>query len=360
MNLYEKYRPKNFSEVIGQDIPIKILKHLIDNPKSHHAILLTGIHGVGKTSLARLFAKTINCLQQENNLCNACENCLELSSVDIIEIDGATYTSVENIRQIIEDSNYLPVKFKYKIYIIDEVHMISKNAFNSLLKTLEKPPEHVKFVFATTEKYKIPDTILSRCLIIPLSKINNSALELKLTMICKEENKMLNSHTIQQIISLSNGSVRDSISFLEIAFKLFDHNQEKDFFSYIKILSDNQVIEILELILQGNCADAINLWENMESVGYDPKNFLNKMLEILFNVFMAKNYNKTQDSLDNILKYKISNGLIVGFQEILLTQLEALFNDGKHVVHNAIMMMTILDDTMDLSKFIKRSFSLKS
>ena len=228
--LARKYRPQTFSELIGQDVLVQALSNAFKLNKLAHAFLLTGVRGIGKTTTARIIARTINCENlNPNNFesCNKCDSCKSIyneSNMDVLEMDAASRTGVDDVREIIDNVKYKPVSLKYKIFIIDEVHMLSKSAFNALLKTLEEPPLHVKFIFATTEVKKIPITILSRCQRFDLQRINNKTLTEHLNKISKIEKISISNESIYLIVRAADGSARDALSLLDQANILSSDN----------------------------------------------------------------------------------------------------------------------------------------
>ena len=217
--LYRKFRPLNFSEMVGQEHITKTLKNQIIANRVGHAYLFNGGRGTGKTSAAKILARAINCLNpKDGEPCNECEICKGAISgalTDIVEMDAASNNSVEDIRSIREEVNFLPTKAKYRVYIIDEVHMLSTGAFNALLKTLEEPPEHVKFILATTEPQKLPTTILSRCQRFDFKKISTEDIIKRLEIVCKESNIDITKSALNIIAVLSEGAMRDALSILE-------------------------------------------------------------------------------------------------------------------------------------------------
>src|SRR5215207_6062248 len=224
--LARKYRPQTFGELIGQDAMVKTLANAIDRGRIAHAFLLTGVRGVGKTSTARLVAKALNCVGPDEqggptiSPCGVCEQCRAIAEgrhIDVIEMDAASHTGVDDVREIIDAVRYASVSARYKIYIIDEVHMLSKNAFNALLKTLEEPPAHVKFLFATTEVDKLPVTVLSRCQRFDLRRIPKDLLEQQFASICRREGVEAEPEALSIIASAAEGSSRDGLSILDQA-----------------------------------------------------------------------------------------------------------------------------------------------
>ena len=221
--LARKYRPQKFEDLVGQDSLVQILKGAITNDRLAHAYVLTGVRGVGKTTTARLIALSINCQKRSKDNCEPCGDCDSCkstgvdSNLDVIEMDAASNTGVDDIREIIDNVKYKPIIGKFKIFIIDEVHMLSKSAFNALLKTLEEPPEHVKFIFATTEVKKIPITVLSRCQRFDLLRIENNNLTKHLLKVVELENIDIDNDSISLIVRAADGSIRDGLSLLDQA-----------------------------------------------------------------------------------------------------------------------------------------------
>ncbi|RAL55089.1 DNA polymerase III, subunit gamma and tau [Candidatus Gracilibacteria bacterium GN02-872] len=231
MSLYTKYRPQDFDNLVGQNFIKETLKKAICEEKTVGAYLFCGPRGTGKTSTARIFAKAINCLNpHEGNPCLECEVCKEFAEeklIDIIEIDAASHTGVDNIREIIEKAQFAPTKTKFKVYIIDEVHMLSKGAFNALLKILEEPPKHVKFILATTETHKVPETIISRCQRYDFKRIDNDSIRERLLFIAKSEDIKIDEDSLNYIISSSNGGLRNAISLFEQLIEDKEINYQK-------------------------------------------------------------------------------------------------------------------------------------
>jgi len=290
-----KYRPQSFKDLIGQEIAAEIILNGIQQNKTPNAYLLTGIRGVGKTTTARLIAKALNCNNDftKNIQCpkgTYC-HCLEIAAsnhMDVIEIDAASKTGIDDVREIIENAKYSPTSGKYKIFIIDEVHMLSKQAFNGLLKTLEEPPSRLKFVLATTEVRKIPITILSRCQRLDLKRVSIENISKHLKKILEIE-KILLSESIINIISMqSEGSVRDAVSLLDrvILFtKLRETKGELKEEEVIKILGINnktEVIKLLNIILQGKTKEAVSIINQFLDNGVDARNILNDLLEVIY------------------------------------------------------------------------------
>ncbi len=288
-----KYRPQNFSDLIGQEILSKTITNGIKTGRTPNAYLLTGIRGVGKTTTARLIAKALNCEKSsKDSICdkkNFCQTCVEIANsnhIDVLEMDAASKTGIDDIRDLIENSKYSPTSAKFKIFIIDEVHMLSKQAFNGLLKTLEEPPLSLKFILATTEVKKIPITILSRCQRFDLKRVNIESIYKHLENISKKENGNISSKALRIISQVSEGSVRDGISLLDraLSYQNVTSNNEvrdQDLRNMLGLADRGKVIQILKEVFEGNSQNAINILKELFSDGIEAKHFLNDILDIL-------------------------------------------------------------------------------
>ncbi|WP_440678945.1 DNA polymerase III subunit gamma/tau [Candidatus Pelagibacter sp. HIMB1611] len=285
-----KYRPQIFDDLIGQEVVAETIINSIKADKVPNAYLFTGIRGIGKTTTARIVAKALNCSNGIEKMCidNLCENCHSIansSHIDVLEMDAASKTGVDDVRDLIEFSRYGPTSAKYKIFIIDEVHMLSKQAFNALLKTLEEPPSYLKFIFATTEIKKIPITVVSRCQRFDLSRIKSSELLDFIKKIKDKENGKVTDDALKLIVKISEGSVRDALSLLDRALLSLDKDKEIDLNSAQKIFGyfdKSQLIDLFELILRGEEEKVIKIYRKIYDQGVEPKIFLNDFLELLY------------------------------------------------------------------------------
>ena len=289
-----KYRPQEFKDLIGQEVMAQTITNAIKLEKTPNAYLLTGIRGVGKTTTARLIAKALNCTKNFSlgEKCNASEKChckeiVDSNHMDVLEMDAASKTGIDDVRELIENSKYSPTSAKFKIFIIDEVHMLSKQAFNGLLKTLEEPPPSLKFILATTEIRKIPVTILSRCQRFDLKRVSVDQLCEHLKMIANKEKGKISGDAIKLIARSSEGSVRDSISLLDRALitQTFNDNREVkevDVRQMLGLADKSKIISLLKEVLSGNESGALSLLREMINNGLDAKNFLNDILEALY------------------------------------------------------------------------------
>jgi DNA polymerase III subunit gamma/tau len=291
-----KYRPSSFEDLIGQEVVTETIINSIKCDKVPNAYLFTGIRGIGKTTIARIVAKSLNCLNGIGNLCknDLCENCEAItnsSHIDVLEMDAASKTGVDDVRDLIEFSRYGPTSSRYKIFIIDEVHMLSKQAFNALLKTLEEPPEYLKFIFATTEIKKIPITVVSRCQRFNLNRIKSTELFEFIKKIKDKENGKASDDALKLIVKISEGSVRDALSLLDRGLIALDANKELDLNTAQKIFGyfdKSQLINIFKLILKGDEKKVIEFYRKIYDQGIEPKIFINDFLEL---VYYFKNIN---------------------------------------------------------------------
>ena len=335
-----KYRPQTFDDLIGQDVVSETILNSIKANKIPNAFLFTGIRGIGKTTTARIVAKSLNCLNGIDNLCkeNYCENCDSItnsSHIDVLEMDAASKTGVDDVRDLIEFSRYGPTSSKYKIFIIDEVHMLSKQAFNALLKTLEEPPEYLKFIFATTEIKKIPITVVSRCQRFDLSRIKSSELFKFIKKIKDKEKGNVSDDALKLIVKISEGSVRDALSLLDRGLLALKNNEldlklAQKIFGYF---DKSQLIELFKLVLDGNNKEVLKVYKKIYDQGVEPKVFINDFLEL---IYYFKNINSltlegTNFSLNDseFLKIKeISNNLsdqvLILFWQFSIKTLEEL------------------------------------
>ena len=285
-----KYRPQVFKDLIGQEIVAQTIYNAIKFDKSPNAYLFTGIRGVGKTTFARIVAKSLNCEKGIDKLCSKdfCQHCLSIinsNHIDVLEIDAASKTGVDDVRDLIEFSRYSPSIAKFKIFIIDEVHMLSKQAFNALLKTLEEPPKYLKFIFATTEIKKIPVTIVSRSQRFDLSRVSFEKLFEFLKKIKELENGMISDEALKLIVKISEGSVRDSLSLLDRALIANETNNElslSDAYNIFGYTDKSSYIELLDNILVGDESSVLDRYKEIYNSGVEARIFLNDFLEILF------------------------------------------------------------------------------
>ena len=288
--LARKYRPQVFADLIGQEALVKTITNAIATNRLAHAYMLMGIRGVGKTSSARIIAKGLNCIGEDGqggmtpNPCGKCRHCLDIaadSHIDVIEIDAASNTGVDNVREIIEGAKYNPVSARFKIYIIDEVHMLSKQAFNALLKTLEEPPARIKFIFATTEIRKVPITILSRCQRFDLRRLDEGLLSEHLGKIVSSEGAKAEDESLHLIARAGDGSVRDSLSLLDQAITQFNGDiKTADIRDMLGLADRTGLFDLYEAIMAGRVADALNLLDNQYNQGADPLVITQDMMDL--------------------------------------------------------------------------------
>ena len=342
--LYRKFRPITFSEIVGQEHIIRTLRNQIIAGRVGHAYLFNGGRGTGKTSAAKILARAINCLNpKDGEPCNECEICkgaINGSLTDIVEMDAASNNSVEDIRSIREEVNFLPTKAKYRVYIIDEVHMLSTGAFNALLKTLEEPPEHVKFILATTEPQKLPATILSRCQRFDFKKISNENIIKRLNIVCEKSNIEITKEALNIIAVLSEGAMRDALSILERCIQdgenKIDEDKIKDLVGIPKI---TYIHQLTESILEYDVDKALTNIDEVLEDGKDINNLLWELIKYVKDILVYKASNKlelySEEELNKIkiISEKVSKEKLVD----IIYQLSNLENDIKWSTQKTIM-----------------------
>lgn len=357
--LARKYRPQKFSEMVGQPVLIKTLSNAIKNHKIAHSFILTGIRGVGKTTTARLIAKSLNCIGKDGkgketvDPCGVCSHCVSIANFndqDVIEFDAASHTGVNDIRDIIETINYAPVSARYKIYIIDEVHMLSNSAFNALLKTLEEPPEHVVFIFATTEIRKVPITILSRCQRFDLRRLAFDEIKAHIADVGEREGYEIEDGALSLIAATSEGSVRDALSLLDRSLSHNDHQKlltEKVVFDALGLAGKNNVYDLFEGLLEGSVEKSLSKFNDIYSVSVDINMILQDLLEINHNITLAKTVEKFFDDLHlpsdqqkRILK--LSNSVSLGSLTKIWQMLLRGYNDLRFAPNKKSAMEILL------------------
>lgn len=345
--LYRKFRPITFSELVGQEHITRTLRNQIVADRVGHAYLFNGGRGTGKTSSAKILARAINCLHPiDGEPCNECEICkaaINGSLTDIVEMDAASNNSVEDIRSIREEVNFLPTKAKYRVYIIDEVHMLSPGAFNALLKTLEEPPEHVKFILATTEPQKLPATILSRCQRFDFKRISNEDIIKRLKIVCEESNIEITEGALNIISVLAEGAMRDALSILERCIQdgenKIDEDKIKDLVGIPKI---TYVYNIIDAIVEYNIDNALEAMDTVINEGKDLDNFLWEMIKYVKDVLVYKSskkadlYSEEETEKIKCLSEKASKDKLV----YLIYELSNLENDMKWSTQKTIMFQT--------------------
>jgi DNA polymerase III subunit gamma/tau len=306
--LSRKYRPQKFNEIIGQPHVVDTLTNSISSERLAHGYLFSGLRGVGKTTTARVLSKTLNCIDEVNDYpCEKCQNCIEITgsrSLDVIELDGASNRGIDEIREIKETVKYPPISSKYKIFIIDEVHMLTKEAFNALLKTLEEPPKNVIFILATTDSHKIPDTILSRTLRFDFKRISNKALSKHMSEILEKENIKYEENALNAIAFKADGSVRDSLSILD---RIISYSDQLITYDLVKdslgIIESKVYLDLLNFILKSDQASILKLIKKVIDSGYSTDNFISGFNTFLSNCLVCISGYTKKDFIDDETQY---------------------------------------------------------
>ncbi|NLV89926.1 MAG: DNA polymerase III subunit gamma/tau [Tenericutes bacterium] len=346
--LYRKYRPLDFDDLIGQDAIVKTLKNSLKNNKIGHAYLFTGTRGTGKTSVAKMFANIVNCEDLIDGLpcgkCKICNTTKKDDNPDIIEIDAASNNGVDEIREIKNKATFVPVISKYKVYIIDEVHMLSIGAFNALLKTLEEPPSHAIFILATTEPHKIPITIISRCQRFDFKKISIVDIKKRLKYIADKEKISIEDDCINELAILSDGSLRDAIGLLDQVNSFSEGNITLDnLYELTGNVGIPLICNIIEHLLNNNINKLIEIYDNLYEKGANFQKIAETMLEVLTNVLISKNAKKYFNKKDIYYKEEIE-------------KLEKISN--REILHNIIIDINVLLDNMSNSSNSSLLFEL--
>ena len=375
-----KYRPQIWDDLIGQDVVAETIINSIKADKIPNAYLFTGIRGIGKTTTARIVAKALNCLNGVDNLCkdNFCENCesiINSSHIDVMEIDAASHTGIDNIRELLDFSRYAPTTAKYKIFIIDEVHMLSKQAFAGLLKTLEEPPNYLKFIFATTEIKKIPVTIVSRCQRFDLSRIKSLELFEFIKKIKDKEQGKVTDDALKLIVKISEGSVRDALSLLDRGLLSLDSGKELELNSAQKIFGyfdKSKLIEIFDLILLGEEKKVIEIYRKIYDQGVDPKVFINDFLELLYyfkNInsltLESTNFSLNDEEFKKIkeISNSVDNQVLILFWQFTIRTLEELdivSNQNLSIEMFLLRLMYLSSSKQNDNNDFKKNGSTKS
>ncbi|MDB4598794.1 DNA polymerase III subunit gamma/tau [Candidatus Pseudothioglobus singularis] len=291
--LARKYRPHNFKELVGQTHTIRTLVNALDNDNLHHGFLFTGTRGVGKTTIARIFAKSVNCEEGvSSNPCGKCATCIEIDkgqSVDLIELDAASHTGVDHMREILDNAQYTPTKNLYKIYLIDEVHMLSKSSFNALLKTLEEPPSHIKFLLATTDPKKLPITILSRCLQFNLNKLSHDEILNHLKFVMNEESLKFDDNALSKIAEFGNGSMRDALSLLDQSISFGNGSVlEKDLKEMLGLVNHDEINHLASLVCDRDAEKILLFVKEMAHKGENLSNALKDLTSLFHKISIAQ------------------------------------------------------------------------
>ena len=343
-SLYKKYRPRLFDNIVGQEKVVEVLKNQIKNDRTGHAYLFTGVRGTGKTSIAKIMAQAVNCPNlKEGNPCNECKICksiLEGNNTDIIEMDAASNNGVDDIRSIKDEISFLPTSSKYRVYIIDEVHMLSMGAFNALLKTLEEPPSHVKFILATTEPQKLPATIISRCQRFEFIKIDEEKIYGLLKKIAVEMNIKIEDNALKLISILARGSARDGISILESISNLSGEIKVKDVRNIIGMPETKIIIDVFKNILLSDSKTLIKNINLLFNEGKEPITILTELLNVITACYLEES--TTLSTYDEEERQMISKYFNLDKIEVykIIKDILNIISDAKYVEDKKIIVLS--------------------
>ena len=363
--LYRRFRPKNFDEVVGQDAIVTALKNQIKNNMISHAYLFTGSRGTGKTSMAKIFAKAVNCLEPTGgNPCNHCKNCRDITNgnnMDIIEIDAASNNGVNNIRELREDVKYLPSMGRYRVYIIDEVHMLSQGAFNALLKTLEEPPAYIIFILATTDPQKVPVTISSRCQRYDFKRIPVRDIEERLMFVCEKVNVTLDPDAGELIARKAEGALRDALSILDECIAFCDGKiSREDVLEILGITDEDVLTDTIAAIADRNVSQCVDIVDNEYMNGRDPVQFARDLVMVMRNLLFITTVGINKGMIDlpeseykslEELSHSISTRRIVKMMDVFIEAENSLkYSSQPLIVLETILIKLCLDDVKTAGK----------
>jgi len=368
--LARKYRPHKFEELVGQAHTIRTLVNALDNNNLHHGFLFTGTRGVGKTTIARIFAKSVNCEKGVSSKpCGKCETCVEIDqgqSVDLIELDAASHTGVDHMREILENAQYLPTKNLYKIYLIDEVHMLSKSSFNALLKTLEEPPGHIKFLLATTDPKKLPVTILSRCLQFNLNKLSHNEILSQLKFIMNSEGLEFEEPALSKIADFGNGSMRDALSLLDQSISYGNGSVKvKDIKAMLGLVLHDDVIKLATLVIERRADEVISFVRDLAHKGENLSNALQDLTSLFHQISIAQiltNHEQIDSEILTLSSQISTHDLQLFYQIAVNAQKDLAFSPSEQIglEMTLLRMIAFHPEYEDEKKTLKPSTKTKT